>query len=67
MVMDIEPKRVDEIHAGDLLHITDLSPNGRVFAGVRDYEDGHGVRTFHLFGYASRTLAWHQSADVAKL
>jgi hypothetical protein len=64
-IMQIELVPVEEVTIGMLVLVTD-GPAGRWFAAVKDYEDGYGVRTFHLFGYASRTLAWHQHMEIGR-
>lgn len=64
-IMKIELVPVEEVMAGTLVLVAN-PPSGPWFAAVKDYEDGYGVRTFHLFGYASRTLAWHQNMEVGR-
>jgi len=59
-IMEIEDRQVSKVRVGDLLHIKE-----RIFAGVKDIDEGHGVRTLHVFGYSSRTLGAHQSVGVA--
>lgn len=59
MMMEIVDRQVAEIKIGDLLWIKD-----RIFAGVKGIDEGHGVRTLHVFGYSSRTLGAHQSVGV---
>lgn len=58
-VMDTREIEVGDVQVGMLVLVRD-----RIFAGVKEYEDGQGVRTLHLFGYGTRTLGWHQSITI---
>jgi hypothetical protein len=53
---------VADLKVGQLLLVTDQA--GRIFAAIKGFQDGMGVRTIHLFGYASRTLGLTQSAEI---
>ena len=64
-VMTREDRLVEEITVGDLMLIADPE-SGPWWAGVKEFEDGHGVRTFTLFGSGHQiTLSWHQTWVVA--
>lgn len=64
--MSTEDIVVENITVGDLMLVAD-PPSGRWFAAVKEYEDGHGVRTFTLFGSGKTvTLAWHQTWPVGR-
>lgn len=65
-IMDTKEITVEELSIGDMILIQDLPPNGRAFAGVKAITDGYGVSTIEVFGYHTRTLAWHQTVTIAK-
>lgn len=58
-MMEIEDRQVSALKIGNLLLIKD-----RIFAGIKAIDEGHGVRTLHVFGYSSRTLGAHQSVEL---
>lgn len=64
-LMSTEDVVVENITIGDLMLVTEYG-TGRMFAAVKEYEDGYGVRTFTLFGPYTITLAWHQTWPVGR-
>lgn len=63
--MNRKDRRVSDINKGDLLLVAD-PPSGPWFIGIRGVEDFMGMRTFHLFGGKTITLALHQTWVVGK-